>query len=163
VEGFTAFSETSDPPLVMAALSRLFDDIGRVIVAAGGVMIGFAGDAVLATFNTPSDCPDHARAALGAARVVATMEVAGLRLRVGVATGPVAAGRVGGAGRQAYTVYGDTVNLAQRLEAANKAHGTRLLVDRRTWRAAGEPAGFRVLDEIVVRNRRQPVSVLSPD
>jgi class 3 adenylate cyclase len=77
-------------------LSALFEEVGAIVAAEGGVVIGVAGDAVLAAFNTPLDCRDHPARALAAAAALVKPETAGLRLRVGVATGPVAAGTVGG-------------------------------------------------------------------
>jgi class 3 adenylate cyclase len=79
-----------------------------------------------------------------------------------MATGPVAAGTVGGRGRQAYTLYGDTVNLAQRLEALNKETGTRLLVAETTWRAAGAPEGFFEVQRAAVRGRAGAVGAYAP-
>jgi class 3 adenylate cyclase len=162
VEGFTRLAEARPPEEVLATLSALFTRIGAIVTREGGVVIGFAGDAVLAAFNAPLDCPDHPARALAAARAVAEVTAAGLRLRVGVAAGPVAAGTVGGVERQAFTLYGDAVNLAQRLEAANKDLGTRLLVQAELWELAGRPAGFRPVGALAVRNRDGRVAALTP-
>lgn len=163
VEGFTRFAEGRPPAQVMASLSTLFEAVGRTVVAERGVVIGFAGDAVLCAFNAPVDCHDHAACALRAARAIAARKDDGLTLRIGVATGTVAAGTVGGAGRQAYTIYGDTVNLAQRLETANKDKGTLVLVDERAWQAAGRPEGYRSVGSLLVRNRVTPVGLVTPE
>jgi class 3 adenylate cyclase len=162
VEGFTRLAEGRAPAEVLASLSALFGEIGAIVAREGGVVIGFAGDAVLASFNAPLACRDHPARALAAAAAVADLTLEELRLRVGVATGPVVAGTVGGAERQAFTLYGDTVNVAQRLEAANKAHGTRLLAELRVWRAAGAPAGYRRIGALTVRNRAAAVEAVTP-
>ncbi|MEO1089301.1 MAG: adenylate/guanylate cyclase domain-containing protein [Pseudomonadota bacterium] len=166
VEGFTALAETRPPAETLALLSELFARIGAVVVDEGGVVIGFAGDAVLATFNAPLPCEDHpARALRTGERILddaAAVDGPRLRLRVGIATGPVAAGAVGGRDRQAYTVYGDTVNVAQRLEAHNKVVGTSLLATTEGWDRAGRPTGYRSLsEEMVVRNRSASVAVVA--
>ena len=80
-------------------------------------------------------------------------------LRIGIATGPVASGSVGGTRRQTWTVYGDTVNLAQSLEGLNKERDTRLLVSEETARAA--KIGFREVGTIAVRGREQPAKVFT--
>jgi len=163
VDGFTRLAEARPPGEVLALLSGLFEQVGAIVEAEGGVVIGFAGDAVMASFNAPLDCPDHAARALAAAAAMSRLETAGSRLRVGVATGAVAAGTVGGAERQAFTLYGDTVNLAQRLEAANKDHATRILAQEAAWEAAGRPAGWRRVGRLQVRNREAAVAALTLD
>ena len=143
IAGFTQLAEGRTPAEVIALLNEFFGAAAGVIGAAGGVVLGFAGDAVIAAFNVPAPVDAHAARAIRAGRALLALAVerrfAGERLvlRVGVATGPVAAGSVGGAGRSAYTVYGDTVNLAQRLEALNKEFGTSMLVCGATRDAAG--------------------------
>ena len=98
----------------------------------------FIGDAIMATFNLPLKDAEHAanavRAALDIVNLTAerTFDGERLKIRAGIATGPVIAGSVGGGGRQTYSLYGDTVNLSARLESLNKAHGTRILIDAAT-------------------------------
>lgn len=122
----------------------------------------------MAAFNAPLENPGHAAGALAAAKDILAaaeserFEGERLLVRVGVATGPVAAGTVGGRERRAYTLYGDTVNLAQRLEALNEETGTRLLVAEASWRAAGMPAGYAEIRRAAVRGRTAPVAVYAP-
>ncbi len=159
VEGFTRLSETRDPREVIDVLNALFDRIGQIVAARDGVVISYAGDAVLAAFNAPLPNPVHARSAVAAGLdIVAACSVetfAGTRLavRVGIATGSLSAGSIGSRDRQAYTVYGDTVNCAQRLEAANKAQASRLMIDRATWETLAERDRFRDVGEIAVKGR----------
>ncbi len=161
VEGFTRFAEQRPPEDVLDALSALFTRVAAIVVAEGGVVIGFAGDAVLAAFNVPLERADHAASALAAGNAIVAAADPDLPIRVGVATGRVAAGTVGGSDRQAYTVYGDTVNVAQRLEALNKQHGTRLLIEAATWEAAGRPDGYREVGTVELRNRTVPSQVFT--
>jgi class 3 adenylate cyclase len=110
----------------------------EILEQYGGVVTQFQGDAILATFNVPVADPDHAHNAVQAAQAmltsVAGSEYAGERIniRIGINTGQVVAGAIGAKGRLNYTVHGDAVNLAARLEAMNKEYGTRLLMSETT-------------------------------
>ena len=106
----------------------------EILERHGGVVTQFQGDAILATFNVPIADEEHARNAVRAAgdmlTAVAGNEYAGERLniRIGINTGAVVAGAIGARGRLNYTVHGDAVNLAARLESLNKEYGTRMLL-----------------------------------
>ncbi|HEV2557865.1 MAG TPA: adenylate/guanylate cyclase domain-containing protein [Microvirga sp.] len=161
VEGFTAYAAERPPGEVLAALGDFLKAVTARVVEHGGVVIGFGGDSVLATFGLPLAHADHARRAFDAAcRILddAAVGQAGFAVRIGVATGPIAAGAVGGADRQSYTVYGRTVNLAQRLEEANKAFGTRLLACSRTVRESGCGRG-EAFGRMTARGLPEPVEV----
>ncbi|MEM9009584.1 MAG: adenylate/guanylate cyclase domain-containing protein [Pseudomonadota bacterium] len=158
VEGFTRFSEGRTPSDVIDTLDAHFERVTEMVARHNGVVVGFAGDAVLAAFNLPVKTANHAAKALAAGREIVARTA--LPLRVGIATGPVAAGTLGGGRRRTYTVYGDTVNLAQRLEALNKETGTRLLVCSKTAAAAGD-AGLAPLGDHQVRGRVAAVGVFT--
>ena len=123
----------------------------EIIERRGGTVIQFQGDAILATFNVPVADPEHARQAVRAALEMRaetrrpSAAAHGLACRIGIGTGAVVAGAVGASGRLSYTVYGDAVNLAARLEALNREHGTAVLLCGETAAAAEdlpiEPAG----------------------
>jgi len=167
IEGFTRLSERREPAAVIATLNEYFDAATDAVTAQGGVVIGFPGDAVLAAFNIPLALENHAACAVRAGRALLALgdgrAFGGvrLRLRVGIATGPVAAGSVGGARRQTYTVYGDAVNLAQRLEALNKDLGTRLLTCGTTRERAGSPPDLREVGAIRIRGREETTRVFT--
>ena len=152
---------------MIALLNAFFDAVAAVVSHHGGVVIGFVGDGVIATFNLPVALPQAEASAVASANALLALasrqrfEGVELALRIGLATGPVAAGSVGGGGRQTYTVYGDTVNLAARLEAKNKELGTRLLLCEKT-RAAVAQLPLREVGEITVKGRAQPVRVFAP-
>ena len=169
IEGFTRLSERRTPADVIAFLNEFFDAATEVIGAHHGVVVSFVGDAVIAAFNAPADLPAHAAWATPAGRallaLVAERSFGGetLRLRVGIATGPVASGSVGGLRRQTWTVYGDTVNLAQRIEGLNRDFRTRLLVSEETAHAASLDSRFREVGTTPVRGRSAPVRLYTVD
>ncbi len=138
VAGFTKMTEANGPSSVVSVLNAFFNEATATITRHDGVVTQFIGDAIMATFNLPVKDPKHAanavRAALDIIDLAAkrTFDGEQLTIRAGVATGPVIAGSVGGGGRQTYSLYGDTVNLSARLEALNKEHGTRILLDKAT-------------------------------
>ncbi|MBO6784211.1 MAG: adenylate/guanylate cyclase domain-containing protein [Alphaproteobacteria bacterium] len=166
VAGFTSLSEKRTPADVIATLNRVFDAAGGCIGRCGGVVTNLQGDGLLAVFNVPAEIEDHAGAAVAAAteiaRVVSGRDYEGVRIdvRVGIHTGPVAAGVVGSGHRQVYTVYGDTVNVASRLEQANKEYGTVVLASAATVdRLDRPPDGFRDMGETAVRGHSAAIRV----
>ncbi|GLQ06490.1 adenylate/guanylate cyclase domain-containing protein [Sneathiella chinensis] len=164
IAGFTKMTEDDGPQRIVRVLNEYFDGATAIISRHQGVVTSFIGDAIMATFNLPVEDPDHARHAIDAAHdILALVERARfdgkkLDVRIGLSTGPVIGGSIGGAGRQSYTVYGDTVNLASRLEGMNKEQGTRLLMTETTVEAAGHQAAEKV-GELPVRGLARPVSV----
>lgn len=136
--GFTAMSEQMEPADIVEVLNSYFSRVVEILEAHGGVVTQFQGDAILAIFNVPIADAEHAanavKAAIGIQRAVAEDAFAGRRLacRVGINTGDVVAGSVGASGRLNYTVHGDAVNLAARLEQLNKEHGTSILISQAT-------------------------------
>ncbi|MEM1161903.1 MAG: adenylate/guanylate cyclase domain-containing protein, partial [Pseudomonadota bacterium] len=165
IEGFTTLSETMAPKELVQVLDAFFDDVGSIANANQGVCISLIGDAALVAFNAPLDNEAHAESAIACATQLlqrtGSVRYSGhsLAIRIGIATGSVAAGTVGGRGRRSFTLYGDTVNLAQRLESQNKQLGTRLLFDDATWQAAGSDPNWPVLDTVKVKGRAAPVSI----
>jgi len=166
IAGFTGMTERAGAARTVEILNAYFDEVTRIIGAHNGIVTQFQGDAVLATFNVPVEDAAHARNAFAAARAilacVAEREFAGerIRVRIGINTGSLVAGNVGGGGRQSYTVHGDAVNLAARLEALCKEHGTSLLLSATTAKALPEAALVAVGD-ITVRGLAEQVTVFS--
>ena len=162
--GFTRLTESKGPRVIVDILNQYFDRVTAIIGEHGGVVTQFQGDAVLATFNVPVEDNEHAKNALKAARaILAAVEnerFAGehLSIRIGLNTGPVIAGNVGGGGRQSYTVHGDAVNLAARLEALNKDHDTKILLSGEFARFTGETGLLRV-GETDIRGLSEPVAL----
>ena len=162
IEGFTSLSERIDPSELIAALNEYFTVIAEPISRLGGVINQFIGDAVMATFNLPLENRRHAINALEAA-----MEIMRLtqerrfgsrhlfRTRAGINTGSVVGGFVGTGDRLLYTVYGDAVNTAARLEALNKEYGTYVLLSEETRKRLPDGSfALCELGETPIRGRR---------
>jgi adenylate cyclase len=170
LEGFTLLSETMPPQALIKLLNDYFTPMTRIIMAHQGTLDKYIGDALMALWGAPVPMPDHALRACGAAiemertmtGLQAQWQEMGLPLltaRLGLHTGPVVAGNVGSRERFNYTVLGDTVNLASRLEGVNKAYGTRILLSEETARLVRDRLLVRELDLVQVKGRSQPVTI----
>ncbi len=174
--GFTPLSERLGEQATVRLLNRYFDRMTEVIrVRSGGYLNKFLGDGIFAFFGAPLAQEDHAARAIQAALLCAqevaqlnaelAREAAGapqLSVRIGIATGEVIVGNCGSSDRTDYTAIGDEVNLASRLEGANKFFGTRILTSRATWESLGAaPACGRFLGEVQVVGKNEPVGVWS--
>lgn len=168
VEGFTGLAEHKEPQELVQMMNAFFRRVEDIIRGREGVVAHFQGDGVLATFNLPVARSDHADRAIDAAiaidALVGAERFAGvaLRVRVGVATGKATAGVVGGADRSSFTVYGDVVNVAARLEQANKRTGTRVLAARSTVDALRAPLVLAPIGPIDLPGRAAAVEVFTP-
>lgn len=172
LEGFTTFSENHQPEDVVAALNELFGRLEPLMYEYGATVDKYIGDAIMAFFGIPIRRHDHAARALACAVAMqdATLEFradTGIEfyLRVGVHTGDVIVGCIGSVDRADYTVIGDTVNLASRLEGKNKDFGSWILCSRQTVEAApdvvwAEPARAQIkgkaeaVDVFIVRGMK---------
>ena len=161
---FTTFSETRPPTEVLEMLNAFWAVVVPSIDAAGGVIEHFAGDGIMAIFNTEGDQPDHAvratraaRAIVTAARPIAASRPGWPTFRVGINTGPAVLGDVGAAERRSFAVIGDTTNTAARLMTA--AAPGQIVVGRATWQALGDEARGTALGPITVKGKRDPVEV----
>ena len=138
------------------------------ITANGGVVNQFQGDAMLVTFNVPVEDPRHAEMAVKSAleiqQVLKGRTFAGieLRTRIGINTGDVIAGNVGAGDRINYTVYGDAVNLASRLEQMNKEHGTLILMSESTVELLNDQSVVEPLGELEIRGKNKLIRVFKP-
>ena len=136
VENFTRFAAQANATEVVARLNELFETVVPVVARHGGHVDKFEGDGLLAVFGAPEPYPDHAdravRAAVEMAVRVNTGDGQGFRIGVGVNTGRVVAGSIGGAGRLNFSVIGDPVNVASRTEAATRSTGDDVLITAAT-------------------------------
>lgn len=175
IEAFTSLSETLSPQETVDLLNLYFSVLTNHIHEEGGTVNNFVGDALVAVFNVPVELPGHAHAAVRAALriqrellhkkfVLSEGRQVALHTRIGLNTGPVCAGSIGSLQRQGYTVYGDAVNLAARIEPLNKRFGTRILVAAATRDSAvrdGCPDHFQIHENISVAGRQEPVLLYS--
>ena len=139
VVGSTAFAATRDPHDVVETLNRFFEIVVEVVTMHGGWINKFEGDAALCVFGAPTEHPDAAGAALGAARELArrlATELDGLGAAIGLSAGEVVAGNVGAAQRYEYTVIGDPVNEAARLTELAKSRPSGVLASEPIVRQA---------------------------
>jgi adenylate cyclase len=165
IAGFTRLSEGLHPTTLVHLLNAFFSAVTDIIDQHDGVVINYLGDALLISFNAPLSKEDHADAAIRAAQAILAMieqrEFGGkqIRLRIGIATGLIAAGTVGTGARQTYTLYGDAVNLAQRLQELNKETGTFCLISGSTAQQIRSAPPLKHLGAFTIRNLRTPIQV----
>jgi adenylate cyclase len=172
IRDFTSLSESLPPREVLALLDDYFGHMGQIVMGHGGMVNKFLGDGMMACWGVPDGDAKHAVHAMQAALDMRTKleelnawrEQRGeprLRIGIGLHTGVVAAGMLGGAEQHEYTVIGDAVNLASRVEGLTKELGVDILVSESTWRAGeGRFLGERISEE-KVKGRRESVVVYS--
>ncbi len=174
IKGFTSIAECTAPWALIEALGDYFTAMSRIVVDRRGVVGDFIGDAVFAFWNTPKLTSEHALLACDAAveqlKVMKSLRQSWRRgglplfeIRIGVHTGRVLAGNIGSPERLKYTLIGDTVNLASRLEELGKSYHMDLVVSEATYDQPGVRDMFvsRALDVVTVIGRTQPTTVLT--
>ena len=170
IEGFSTIAEKVSPERLVALLNEYFEAVSGAVESHGGAITQFQGDAMLVTFNAIKPDPDHAanavRCALAIQHETRERGFGGgvrMRTRCGINTGRIVTGAVGARNRLLYTVHGDEVNIAARLEQLNKKYGTYILATESTVRGAGAGFAFRRVDEVVVRGRATPTAIYTLD
>jgi adenylate cyclase len=170
LQGFSGISERLGPEDLTKLLNDYLTDMTDIILEEGGTLDKYEGDAIIAFWNAPLEQPDHAvravRAAVRCQRKLAERRAefeertgATIKMRIGLNTGPVVVGNMGSRDRFDYTVLGDAANLASRLEGANKALGTYLMIAESTWEQTGRAFPGRELGQLRVVGRKTPVRV----
>jgi adenylate cyclase len=167
VRDFTGFAEETPANEVVGAINRLFERIVPVIHAHGGRVDKFVGDGLLAVFGAPRRQPDHADEALAAALeiqdVVSSGDAGPLEIGLGLNSGTVVAGNIGGDRRFEFSVIGDAVNVAARVEAATRQTGdTVLLTDRTAALLDGDQAELEERPGLELKGKRDAVPVYAP-
>ena len=174
VRGFTTLSEQMQPQALGELMNTLLTELSRVIRADHrGTIDKYIGDCVMAFWGAPVARHDHAAASVAAAldmqralaALVPRLELPGgaqLAVGIGLNTGPAVVGNMGSAYRMAYTVLGDTVNTASRLEGLTKAYGVGIVAGESVRQAAGEDFLWRELDRVRVKGRETPLSIHEP-
>ena len=166
IRGFTTLCEGQKPEAVVEMLNHYLDIQSSVIVANGGDIDKFVGDEIMAMFEGPRKELNACRASMEIRRAMAQeKEIAELASRnvvsigIGINTGPVVFGSVGAKDRMDFTSIGDTVNLAARLEGANKTYGTKTLITEAVHDKVKEAFLCREIDLLTVKGKRQPVRI----
>jgi adenylate cyclase len=170
LRGFTTLSEQMDPARIAAHLNEYFDAMTAAIFAHRGMINDFVGDAVMAVFGAPMDDTEHGwnavQSAIAMDRALDALnrrwQAAGLpplRMGIGIHTGAVFAGNVGGRDRIKYTVVGDPVNVASRVEGLNKDLGTTILITEETLGEVGDRVRVRDCGPVAVKGRVEKVRV----
>lgn len=162
--GFTRLAEDLPPESVVGVLNRMFEIVIREVDSRQGLVNKFMGDAVLAVFGAPLDEPNHARHAVDAARAIAVgLTAEGVQFGIGISTGNVVAGNVGAARRFEYTVVGDAVNEAARLQELTRDRDETVLVSGRTVEALSRRDGLTPLGTVELRGRSTPTALYGMD
>lgn len=176
IKQFTGISEQLTASTIVHLLNEYFGTVAKVIHGHRGIIDKYIGDAVMAFWVPPfSAGDDHARdacrAALAQQEAIAALrtrlpEITGMRrnapevvVRMGIATGEAVVGTIGSESARSYTVIGDSVNLASRLQGINKVYGTLILISEETYRLAQEDIEAREVDVITVAGKTEPVRV----
>jgi len=168
IRSFTSISEKMDAKELVALLNEYFTEMVDVVIKEDGVVDKYIGDAIMAVFGAPVPKKDDAlhavRAAVGMRTALAHLNerlkargATTIKTGIGVHTGVVVAGNIGSEKRMEYTVIGDTVNLASRLESSTKELGTPVLISDDTYQLVKEHIEARAVKEITVKGRQQPV------
>jgi class 3 adenylate cyclase len=167
MRGFTAWAEDREPSEVLAFLNELQGSLAEVVRSYGGTVDKFMGDGMLAVFGAPEPLADHAGQAVRVAREIIerTAQISEqtsasdtpVRVGVGVYSGRVVVGCLGSGARLEFTVLGDVVNMASRLESMTKAQNVSVLIGENTAKLAGDAVPLEFIGEAPVRGREAPV------
>lgn len=174
IRGFTTISEEMEPAVVVSLLNRYFAAVGPPIRERGGFINKFGGDSLLAVFGAPVPLEDHElRAVLAALDVRAALEVFNerevaegrkpLRIGTGIHVGEIIAGSVGSPDRMEYTVIGDVVNVASRLQSLTKDLGVDVLFSRDIYEKVQGTVSARALPPVSIRGKAEPLEVYALD
>ena len=173
LEGFTSISEGLSPEELTALLNDYLSAMSDIIHEEGGTIDKYEGDAIIAFWNAPLSQSDHAlrgvraavRCQLELARRESSFEqMAGrpLRMRIGINSGPAVVGNMGSRSRFDYSMLGDSVNLAARLEGINKHFGTNTLISKSTADQLDGAFPLREVSRVLVVGRKEPVTLYEP-
>ncbi|AFN73498.1 adenylate cyclase [Melioribacter roseus P3M-2] len=170
IANFTSFSEKKQPEELVGYINEFLNEMSEIIIEHKGTVDKYLGDAIMAFWGAPVEIKDHALLACNAAlkmqkRLVElrnnwmSVEEIPIYIRIGINTGEAIVGNIGGSKRFDYTVLGDNVNLASRLEGANKAYGTNIMISDSTYELIKDHFLVRELDIIRVKGKTAPTKI----
>ena len=168
IRSFTSISETMDPQALVALLNEYFTEMVTIVLKQDGVVDKYIGDAIMVVFGAPEPEPNDAlravRSAVGMREALRKLNariqergMTPLRTGIGIHTGEVIAGSIGHEEQRQYTVIGDAVNLASRLESSTKELGVNVLISEDTYELTKSTIQARPMREITVKGRHRPV------
>ena len=171
LQGFTSMSDSMDPVKLVRVLNMYLNEMSEVIIALGGTIDKFEGDAIMAFFGAPSPLPDHAVRCCKAALRMKKMETIinnqlltedlidrPLHTRIGINSGDMVVGNVGSLKRIDYTVIGGNVNIAARLENANKDYNTSILISQNTYELVKDYFKVKLVGDVKLRGISKPIT-----
>ncbi|NQX88261.1 MAG: adenylate/guanylate cyclase domain-containing protein [Halioglobus sp.] len=172
IAGFTTFTESASPELLVSTLNEYLDAMCRAVIEQGGTIDKIVGDAVIGIFNAPIDQSDHAQRAVACAlemsrisnEFIAKMNVRGFEFgftRIGINTGRAIVGNFGGSERFDYTAHGDAINTAARLESVNRHLGTQICIAGTTV-AHCPNHFFRPIGALVLKGKSEAIDAFEP-
>lgn len=173
IENYSKLSELISPTETVGIINKIFTSLTSIVQSRRGFVMQFVGDAMAAVFNAPVADPDHADNAVTAALEchAAMRDLIGslvlpsdirLRVRFGINTGRMVVGNIGSEKRLNYTAIGDGINVAARLEGANKVYGSSIITSEDTVSSCHERILFRELDRVAVKGRVRPIRIFEP-
>jgi adenylate cyclase len=173
IENYSTLSERISPTETVSIINRIFTSLTAIVQSRRGFVMQFVGDAMVAVFNAPVEDHDHATNAVSAAlecdlamrdllgRITLPSDIR-VRVRFGINTGRMVVGNIGSERRLNYTAIGDGINVAARLEGANKVYLTSIIASEDTVTGCGGRIFFRELDRVAVKGRGQPIRIYEP-
>lgn len=170
IAGFSSISENLTPSELVQVLNEYLTEMCNIIIGLEGTVDKFEGDSIVAFWGAPTLQEDHAKLACFAAidmnaRLIQLRDkwknegIPQMRVRMGLNSGPMVVGNMGSQQKKNYTIMGDAVNLASRLEGANKAYGSMMMISEHTYAQCREDIDVRELDRIRVVGKNEPVTV----
>lgn len=173
IAGFTTISESLEPHELVEFLNQYFNAMTSIVKEHGGFVDKYVGDAIIAVFGAPQQDPDHAlhavQSALACDKRLKELENSfnlpgnlKVSARIGINTGEMLVGNIGSSDRLNYTIMGDAVNLAARIEGVNKMYGTSIMASDTTIAQCGDSIKVRELDIVRVKGKATPTTIYEP-